>query len=251
MTVTWDKREITFIVRRNAKGRVERGSRWINRRPAGWGPGGRIRHRVDRSKESVNDHFVGEGAVLGEATKVNANLIIHVIGKRSLNAKHRSDSFAICSPPANYAFELGEHMFSIRVSGTKVNDNTRYQNPLDLSEKDPELLEIGAPEYAGNIFLKYQIGGLSLGWQSQFISEMLLGNGPEVETYETLFGPSILMDDMWIHDFNGSYAIQDNVNLSFGVRNVTEEEPFTTTPSQRNSRLHVLDGTQPHPDARR
>ena len=119
-------------------------------------------------------------------------------------------------------------MFSIRVSGTKVNDNTRYQNPLDLSEKDPELLEIGAPEYAGNIFLKYQIGSLSLGWQSQFISEMLLGNGPEVETYETLFGPSVLMDDMWIHDFNGSYAIQDNVNLSFGVRNVTEEEPFIT-----------------------
>jgi len=57
---------------------------------------------------------------------------------------------------------------------------------------------------------------------------MLLGNGPEVETYETLFGPSVLMDDMWIHDFNGSYAIKDNVNLSFGVRNVTEEEPFIT-----------------------
>ena len=28
--------------------------------------------------------------------------------------------------------------------------------------------------------------------------------------------------------FNASYAIQDNVNLSFGVRNVTEEEPFIT-----------------------
>ena len=140
-------------------------------------------------------------------------------------AKSETDGYDLA---ANYAFELGEHMFSIRVSGTKVNDNTRYQNPLDLSEKDPELLEIGAPEYAGNIFLKYQIGSLSLGWQSQFISEMLLGNGPEVETYETLFGPSVLMDDMWIHDFNGSYAIQDNVNLSFGVRNVTEEEPFIT-----------------------
>ena len=104
-------------------------------------------------------------------------------------AKSETDGYDLA---ANYAFELGEHMFSIRVSGTKVNDNTRYQNPLDLSEKDPELLEIGAPEYAGNIFLKYQIGSLSLGWQSQFISEMLLGNGPEVETYETLFGPSVL-----------------------------------------------------------
>ena len=105
-------------------------------------------------------------------------------------AKSETDGYDLA---ANYAFELGEHMFSIRVSGTKVNDNTRYQNPLDLSEKDPELLEIGAPEYAGNIFLKYQIGSLSLGWQSQFISEMLLGNGPEVETYETLF----VLQSLW------------------------------------------------------
>ena len=106
----------------------------------------------------------------------------------------------------------------------------RGTKPARSFTRRPRTIEIGAPEYAGNIFLKYQIGGLSLGWQSQFISEMLLGNGPEVETYETLFGPSILMDDTWIHDFNGSYAIQDNVNLSFGVRNVTRSRSLRPAP---------------------
>ena len=91
---------------------------------------------------------------------------------------------------ASYNFDIGAHGFDVSVSGTEVRSLDFFTNPLDLTEVNPELGETYRPELAGNIFLGWTWGDLSVGWQSQYLGEMLLGtNRIEVETADTLFGP--------------------------------------------------------------
>ncbi|MDH5344789.1 MAG: TonB-dependent receptor, partial [Gammaproteobacteria bacterium] len=105
-----------------------------------------------------------------------------------------------------YAFELGAHSFDVTAQGTKVDEINDYENPLDPTFKNPELLELNRPELAGNVFLNWSWGDLRVGWQSQFLDEMLYG-GIEVETAQTLYGPTVFRDAMWIHDLSASYLV--------------------------------------------
>jgi len=126
-----------------------------------------------------------------------------------------------------YSFELGAHGFDVTVQGTSVDEINDFENPLDPTVKNPELLEINRPELAGNIFLNWNWGDLQVGWQSQFMDEMLFG-GIEVETAETLYGRSVFQDAFWQHDLSASYRIGDNMMVYGGVKNVTDEQPFIT-----------------------
>ena len=126
-----------------------------------------------------------------------------------------------------YSFELGAHGFDVTVQGTSVDEINDFENPLDPTVKNPELLEINRPELAGNIFLNWNWGNLQVGWQSQFMDEMLFG-GIEVETAETLYGRSVFQDAFWQHDLSASYLIGDNMMVYGGVKNVTDEQPFIT-----------------------
>ncbi|MDH4073025.1 MAG: TonB-dependent receptor, partial [Gammaproteobacteria bacterium] len=126
-----------------------------------------------------------------------------------------------------YAFELGAHSFDVTAQGTKVDEINDYENPLDPTFKNPELLELNRPELAGNVFLNWSWGDLRVGWQSQFLDEMLYG-GIEVETAQTLYGPTVFRDAMWIHDLSASYLVNDDLMVYGGVKNVTEEQPFIT-----------------------
>jgi len=126
-----------------------------------------------------------------------------------------------------YAFELGSHGFDITVQGTKVDEINDFENPLDPTFKNPELLEINRPELAGNIFLNWTWENLRVGWQSQFLDEMLYG-GIEVETAQTLYGSSVFQDAFWSHDINASYLINDELMVYGGIKNLTDETPFIT-----------------------
>ena len=128
---------------------------------------------------------------------------------------------------AGYQFSIDDHEFDISVSGTKVDELNDFSNPLDLTDVDPELGEIRRPELAGNVELKWTWGDLRVGWQGQYVDEMLLGF-LEIETAEALYGDAVFMDDMWIHDLNFSYNVDDNLQLYGGVNNITDEEPFIT-----------------------
>ncbi len=128
---------------------------------------------------------------------------------------------------AKYQFELGAHGFDITVQGTKVDEINDFENPLDLSFANPELIEINRPEFAGNVFLNWNYGDLRVGWQSQFMDEMLFG-GIEVETAETLYGRSVFQEANWQHDLSASYVLNDETMIYGGIKNVTDEQPFIT-----------------------
>ena len=126
-----------------------------------------------------------------------------------------------------YAFELGAHGFDFSIQATKVDEINDYENPLDPGFANPELIEITRPELAGNIFLNWMWGDLQVGWQSQYLGEMLYG-GIEIETAETLYGRAVFMEEFWQHDISASYLVNDQLVIYGGVKNVTDEQPFLT-----------------------
>lgn len=128
---------------------------------------------------------------------------------------------------ARYAWETGAHAFDATVQGTKVYEINFFQNPLDLTEVNPELKETLRPETAGNVFLNWYYGDWQVGWQSQYLDRMLY-LGLEAETAMTLYGPVVLRDDYWIHDINASYMLNDEVMFFGGIKNVSDEIPFIT-----------------------
>lgn len=126
-----------------------------------------------------------------------------------------------------YTFDVDAHTFDFKLSGTKVNELDDFTNPLDPTEVDPELGEIRRPELAGNVNLSWSYEGLKMSLQSQYVDEMLLGF-LEIQTARSLYGDSVFMDDMWIHDLSFSYDIDDSLQVYGGLNNVTDEKPFIT-----------------------
>jgi len=146
---------------------------------------------------------------------------------------------------ACYDFVLGAHNFGVSVQGTDVEELDFFANPANLNEVNPELGEVQRPELAGNIFLTWDWGDLSVSFQSQYLDEMLL-SFVEVETAETLYGDIVIMDETWIHDLSASYIFNDEITLYGGVRNLSEEDPFGTDrafPASPRGRMFFLGGT--------
>jgi outer membrane receptor protein involved in Fe transport len=145
----------------------------------------------------------------------------------------------------SYSIDISEHNFEVSVTATKVNDINFFNNPTDLNQVDVELTEINRPEIAGNVFLGWNWGNLSVGWQSQYLGEMLESE-LEVDTAFALYGPSVLIKETWIHDLNASYIWSDQLTVFGGINNVTQETPFITTnafPASPRGRMMFLGGT--------
>lgn len=120
-----------------------------------------------------------------------------------------------------YTFDIEAHTFDFKVSGTKVNELNDFTNPLDPTEVDEELGEIRRPELSGNVNLSWSYEGLKLSLQSQYVDEMLLGF-LEIDTARSLYGDSVFMDEMWIHDLSFSYDIDDSLQVYGGLNNITD-----------------------------
>lgn len=134
---------------------------------------------------------------------------------------------------ASYAFSLGPHDFTIALQATQQRKLDFFIDPLDLSAVDPELGEIGRPEYTANLSIGYGVGPVRLGWRTQYIGEQLLGGGgivqgPEIETYMSLYGAAAEGDAIYLHDFSFRVDIGDRGVLFGGVNNVTDELPYRT-----------------------
>jgi outer membrane receptor protein involved in Fe transport len=123
--------------------------------------------------------------------------------------------------------------FTAALAGTRQNNIDFFFDPGDPSAVDPELGELFRPEWFGNFSLLWNWDRLQVGWNVQYHGEQLLGGGgivsaPEIETYETLFGPTALQDPVYLHDLSARYDFNDNFLFFGGVQNLTDEDPFIT-----------------------
>ena len=192
----------------------------------------------------LNDSFC---SLLGRNTDVNSPQAggFNFIRFTNINfAKLETDGIDLS---ASYNFDIGAHNFNASVNGTKVNSLNNFTNPLDLNEIDPELGEIYRPEQAGSVFLTWSWGDLRVGWQSQYLGEMLFGaSRAEIETVDTLFGPAAYMGETWIHDLNARYTVNDEFTVYGGINNLTQASPFITEnafPTSPRGRMIFLGGT--------
>tara|TARA_B110000037_G_scaffold63616_1_gene77743 strand:+ start:274 stop:3612 length:3339 start_codon:yes stop_codon:yes gene_type:complete len=146
---------------------------------------------------------------------------------------------------ASYTFDIRDHNFEVSVTGTEVNEIDFFTNPADASEVNPELGEVNRPETAGNVGMRWNWGNLSVGWQSQYLGEMLV-NFVEIETAQTLYGSDVFMEETWIHDINATYIWNDSLTIRGGINNISEEDPFGTNrafPASPRGRMMFLGGT--------
>ena len=146
-----------------------------------------------------------------------------------------------------YNFGFGAHDFEVSVTGTRVNSLNNFTNPTNLNDVDVELGEILRPELAGNVLLRWTWGDMSVGWQSQYLGEMLLGSARvEIDTAQTLFGNAVFLDGVWIHDLNARYDAGDNLTIYGGINNVTHTDPFISEnafPATPRGRMIFFGGT--------
>ena len=139
---------------------------------------------------------------------------------------------------AAYKFDVQDHEFTVKVAGTKVDKLNDFTNPTDLTVVDEELHEVNRPEWAGNIFVDWTVGELTLSWQSQYMGEQgvtgveiddVFGYGCESNPdVECQFSSSVIQDEFWQHDLSFSYQVDDNLTAYGGIKNITDEEPFLT-----------------------
>lgn len=128
----------------------------------------------------------------------------------------------------SYSFSLGDHDISVGATGSWVDKLDFAYDPTDPTAIDPELGEIGRPEWSGRGYINYSNGPVSLGYSLQYLSEMGLGD-VEIETYEAQYGPAGIADEYFIHNVTGSYSFMDDrFEVYGGINNLTNEKPFAT-----------------------
>jgi outer membrane receptor protein involved in Fe transport len=89
------------------------------------------------------------------------------------------------------------------------------------------------PEYKANLRLGYRIGPVNLSYNLEFLDAMdNQGNIPAFEDDSGYQG----VTSTFFHDLSARWAIKDSLNLTLGVRNLTDEEPkFFDSPIDQNT----------------
>ncbi|ASJ91896.1 TonB-dependent receptor [Porphyrobacter sp. CACIAM 03H1] len=127
-----------------------------------------------------------------------------------------------------YNTTIGEHRLGLNASGSWVDKLNFFFDPTDLTRIDPELTEIGRPEWSGRATATYGIGEFNLSYTLSYFGKMAL-RGVEIETIDAQFGPAGMVDETWTHDLAASYTFTDyNLELFGGVNNLSDVKPFVT-----------------------
>ncbi|MEO0464105.1 MAG: TonB-dependent receptor [Pseudomonadota bacterium] len=128
----------------------------------------------------------------------------------------------------SYGFSIGEHDISLGANASWVDKIDFFFDPNDNTAVDPELGEVGRPEWSGRGTIGWSFGSFNLGYAVQYLDSMTLGD-VERERVEAQFGDVGFADEYFIHDITGSYSFSDDrFEIYGGVNNLTNEKPFVT-----------------------
>jgi outer membrane receptor protein involved in Fe transport len=89
------------------------------------------------------------------------------------------------------------------------------------------------PEYKANLRLGYRFGPVNLSYNLQYLGKM--DNQGNIPVFDDPSGYQGVTSTMF-HDLSAQWAIKDSLELSVGVRNLTDEEPkFFDIPIDQNT----------------
>ncbi|HCG95024.1 MAG TPA: outer membrane cobalamin receptor protein [Halieaceae bacterium] len=130
-----------------------------------------------------------------------------------------------------YGFDIGETAVNLRMAGSKQDALNRFFNPLDASDVNPGVMEIGVPKETATFNIGLDRGSLSVGVQAVYQSKQAVDS---IERVLGLYGSQALYGDdgffssMVVTDINGRYQLNESASLFAAVNNVTDETPYST-----------------------
>ncbi|CAL1690860.1 Vitamin B12 transporter BtuB [Brevundimonas subvibrioides] len=128
----------------------------------------------------------------------------------------------------SYAFDfaaLGRPAWgdmSVSVGGTHVEDRNDYPFATNPTQANPVELQLNNPELSLNAGIRWSIGDFTINTGHQYMGEQALP-GVEIENADNF--AFAFADEIWIHDLSVRWDADDYA-VTFGVNNVTNEEPF-------------------------
>ena len=132
---------------------------------------------------------------------------------------------------ANYDFAVGENNFGVRLVGSRQERLDRFFNPLDMTDVDPEIMEIQRPRLTASLGLSWDRGPVRVGLQTIYQGKQGVDEIEEVRGIagqSPLYGSAGFFGNVLISDLNASYQWKDGVNFFAGINNLWDEEPFST-----------------------
>ncbi|WKL56535.1 TonB-dependent receptor [Asticcacaulis sp. ZE23SCel15] len=123
--------------------------------------------------------------------------------------------------------------------GWLVKDSTLFSDKLDINVLVTKLeswklddieyagtagaynISATLPEWKSNIRLAYNIGPVLINWSSTFYSEM--ENQGNLAIFED--GGYSTVPNYWVHDVQARWGVNSNVDLTAGIKNLTDEDP--------------------------
>lgn len=132
----------------------------------------------------------------------------------------------------SYAFDfadLGRPSWGdvgLSVGGSHVEDRNDYPFANNPTQANPVKLQLNNPELALNAGVRWSIGDFTLNTAHQYLGEQALP-GVEIENAQN-FGLAFA-DEIWIHDMSVRWQATDDYAVTFGVNNLTDEQPFVAS----------------------
>ena len=184
----------------------------------------------------LNNQFCGLFQRLGPAGTVgNAGADAYALQSGTLqqtllnyaSSKARGIDFEVA-----YQHSLGDlGKLSTRLVYTRMLQRDDFLDPVNPSDPDQILYELGDPKNAFNLNSDFVMGKFKFGYQLRYIGHMVInlaedvftvgGNPPQNADYaEAKYYPEV-----FYHDVRAAYDLTDDVNAYIGVDNLTNRVP--------------------------
>lgn len=121
-----------------------------------------------------------------------------------------------------YNFDLGSlmpGMFSLN-GGAFIIKEDEFSVTGEDSDLSDVKGEVGNSDTRANVGLTYMLGDWRVNWQTQYIGSVVKANNIPERFYDI---PKL--DDSFLHSLFVGYTFNENIDVSFTVRNLFDEEP--------------------------
>lgn len=109
------------------------------------------------------------------------------------------------------------------VDGTWMEKRNDFPFVQDPDEPNPELGEINYPEWAVNGTVRWRVGDFTASFFTTYLSSQALTT-VEIENAAN-YAPAF-SEESFVHDASLKWEVRDDVDLTVGVKNLTNETPY-------------------------
>lgn len=128
----------------------------------------------------------------------------------------------------DYGFQVGDMgSIDLGLAGTHLLDFDEFQDPIDETVFETRVGEFGFPEWIANVNASWNTENYTLSWSGRFEDTQLL---PSI-TNQQIAGNPLFVDpsntgSSWVHDFNFTYYVNENLNFYGGINNAFDQSPY-------------------------